>query len=170
VLTARTAIDGWLVELSDVAGLRSTEEALEAAGVARAEQETAVADLVVFVADLTTAWDAELYEQVHRRATTSNIARSPIIVHNKCDLAELDSAERPAGIKTSAMTGIGLPELCQIISTSLVPSPPDRGSAIPFTPDHLHQLHEAATALNRGEIPTANGFIQAIIGVSACQP
>lgn len=147
VLTATTAIDGWWIELSDVAGLRTSGDVLETAGVTRAQQEIAAADLVILVVDLTAAWDTELYDYVCQRLTASGILRPPIIVHNKCDLPELPSANRRAGIRTSAITGSGLPDLCKAISKTLVPSPPDPGAAIPFAPQHLHQLRPAAAPL-----------------------
>ncbi|HEY2415565.1 MAG TPA: GTPase [Pirellulaceae bacterium] len=162
VLTATTAIDGWWVELSDVAGLRTSGDALEAAGVERAEHAIAAADLVVFVADLTADWEAELYRRVCERIAATDIARPPIIVHNKCDVAGTPSADRPTGIKTSAINGVGLSELCQAISKSLVPSPPDEGTAIPFTQDHVRHLQEAVAALERGDVSAACDSIQSL--------
>jgi tRNA modification GTPase len=167
VLTATTAIDGWWVELSDVAGLRTSGDALEVAGVERAEQAIAAADLVVFVADLTADCEAELHRQVCERIAATDIARAPIIVHNKCDLARPPSADRPTGIMTSAITGVGLPELCQAISKSLVPSPPDAETAIPFTQEHCDHLRQAAEALKRGDVSTARNSIQSLIHVPA---
>jgi tRNA modification GTPase len=160
VLTASTGIDGWWVELSDVAGLRPTNDALEASGVVRAKQEIAAADLVIFVAELTAPWDEVLYDQVCQLMTATAIARPPIIVHNKCDLPEMRLTNRPIGIKTSATTNVGLPELCESISKALVPSPPDSGRAIPFTKHHFDQLCTAASALKRGDIETARKFIE----------
>jgi tRNA modification GTPase len=162
VLTASTAIDGWWVELSDVAGLRTSDDALEVAGIERAENAIAEADLAVFVTDLTADWEAGLYQRVRERITGSDIARPPIIVHNKCDLAGQSSTDRPTGIRISAVIGSGLPELCRAISQSLVPSPPHTGTPIPFTETQLQHLQQAAAALDRDDVSTARNAIQII--------
>ena len=54
-----TAIDGWPVELCDTAGLRAADDAVERAGIERARQRLAQADLVVLVADRSVPWSAE---------------------------------------------------------------------------------------------------------------
>ena len=51
VVTAVTALDGWPVEISDTAGIRATNAAVEQAGIRLAEQRIADADLVVLVLD-----------------------------------------------------------------------------------------------------------------------
>ena len=58
-VTVTTAIDGWPVELCDTAGLRSPGDAIERAGIELARERLARADLVVLVADRSTAWSAE---------------------------------------------------------------------------------------------------------------
>jgi tRNA modification GTPase len=58
-VTARTAIDGWPVELCDTAGLRATDDPVERAGIERAKSRLASADLVVLVADAGVPWSAE---------------------------------------------------------------------------------------------------------------
>lgn len=159
VLTATTAIDGWWVELSDVAGLRTSNDVVEAAGVARAEHEIVVADLVVFVSDLTASWDSELYRQVCRRTPAADIARPAIIVHNKCDLAEMVTDDRPSGIQTSTVTGIGVPDLSAAIAKFLVPTPPPPGAPIPFLNEHIDCLHKALNAVRVADLARARSFV-----------
>lgn len=132
VLTATTAIDGWPVELADTAGLRSPGDAIEAAGVERAQTAISGADLVLLVADTTAPWDAVLHTQV---AT----ARRLLIVHNKCDLAP-PPADRPLGVAVSTKTGEGTGTLCAAIAASLVPQPPPAGAAVPFTAEQVAAL------------------------------
>ncbi len=45
------AIDGWPVELCDTAGLRAAGDAVERAGIDRARERLAAADLVILVTD-----------------------------------------------------------------------------------------------------------------------
>ncbi len=51
VVTAMTAIDGWPIQLADTAGLRSTRDEIELAGVTRATAAAGAADLVLLVED-----------------------------------------------------------------------------------------------------------------------
>ena len=51
VVTAVTAFDGWPVELSDTAGLRTAANPVEAEGVSRAQRQSAAADLTIVVLD-----------------------------------------------------------------------------------------------------------------------
>lgn len=53
VVTTVIALDGWPVELADTAGLREASESLEVAGVDRAKDRLASADLIVWVMDAT---------------------------------------------------------------------------------------------------------------------
>lgn len=150
VLTATTAIDGWPVEMTDTAGLRAAADSLEAEGVARAKVQVATADLTIFVAEMTALWDDPLYQQIK-----SESRRPPVIVHNKCDLARSTSDQRPAGIEASALTGQGVDRLCRAIVQALVPAPPPRGSAIPFTAEQVAALTAAAREVKNGDASAA---------------
>ena len=86
-------IDGWPVRLVDTAGLRGTEDAVEAEGVARAESLIAKADIVV-------ALDCDI--------------PGAIRIHAKCDL---DSV--PAPLRVSSLTGEGLGALKAAIAERL---------------------------------------------------
>ena len=89
---------GWPVRLVDTAGLRETSDAVEAAGVRRAADEVARADVVVALGPLEVpvAQGAEV-----------------VSVHAKCDLG------RGAGLNVSAKTGEGLRELAAAVAAAL---------------------------------------------------
>jgi len=91
-------IAGWPVRLTDTAGLRGTEDAVEAEGVARARTLIANADLVV-------ALDCDI--------------EGAIAIHAKCDLDTTGATRSPATLRVSAKTGEGLPELRQAIARRL---------------------------------------------------
>jgi tRNA modification GTPase len=156
ILTATTAIDGWLIELSDTAGLRTAADSLEAEGVNRAEQQIAAADLVIFVADATAGWDEELWRSL------SNMPA--IIAHNKCDLATVPADGRPPGIAMSATTGLGIQELCEAIAKQLVPAVPPPGSPVPFTTEQLGALKAADTALAKQDNSVAATHLSGLLG------
>lgn len=136
VVAALTSFDGWPIELADTAGLRTSDDPLETAGIALAEQELTQADLVVLVFDITRPWtdaDARLCEQYPLA----------IRVLNKCDQnTQLPINER--GLPTSAVTGAGLPELMNVIVARLVPHPPQPGDAVPFTQSIVEEIRSAA--------------------------
>ena len=91
-------IGGWPVRLVDTAGLRETGDAVEAAGVRRAEEQIACADVVVALSpvDMPVADGAQV-----------------VRVHAKCDLG------RGEGLNVSAKTGEGLDELAHAIVAAL---------------------------------------------------
>jgi len=159
VLTATTSIGGWPVELSDIAGLRTAADAIEVEGVQRAWQRISAADLIVYVAATTEPWDADLYARVARFNE-----RRPVVAHNKCDLARQPADDRPPGIEVSAKTGLGLDNLCAAIAKALVPAPPPRGAAVPFTKEQVALLAEAAAHLAKGNGPAAREQIVSLIG------
>lgn len=162
-LTATTAIDGWWVELCDVAGLRQTSERLEATGVARAERQLAHAELVIFVCDVTEAWDEEFYQDCTQQLNVAGVHRRVMIVHNKCDLLVQPNRGRPAGVATSALKGEGLVQLCKEIVKTLIPSIPDAGEAVPFTSLQVDSLQTASTDLRRGNVAAAQLSIKKMI-------
>jgi tRNA modification GTPase len=156
-VTARTAIDGWPVELCDTAGLRTTDDPVERAGIQRAERRLAAADLAVLVCDASTPWSAEDQAVLdglggaHVPVCQTDILvgrqecpphRRTILVHNKCDLP-IAAAGRPAGLLTSALRG-GIEPLWAAIAAELVPEPPPPGAAVPFTPEQVEMVGRLA--------------------------
>jgi tRNA modification GTPase len=135
VVSQRTAIDGWPVEIKDTAGLRVADNLIERKGVELAQSEMEKADLVVIVLDATevskTNWE-EL--PVGDRA---------LVVVNKVDLLDgPESIECPAEtIPTSAINGHGVEDLLQAISTRLVPELPPDGVLVPVHPAQLKRLY-----------------------------
>lgn len=94
-------LDGQLVVLLDMAGLRETDSKAEAEGVRRARQEIARADLVLWLQ----APDAQ--------PTALETTDAPCwTIHTKADLR----VEVPSGISVSSATGQGIDNLLQKLS------------------------------------------------------
>lgn len=91
-------IGGWPVRLVDTAGLRDTDDAIEAEGVERAGELMAKADIVV-------ALDCDIPGAVK--------------VHAKCDLDSDDDPFNPDAIRLSAKTGEGLDALKRTLGERL---------------------------------------------------
>lgn len=129
IVTVRTALDGWPVELCDTAGLHEGAEPVERLGIERAKTKLAAAELVVLVFDRSLPW---------RAADAALVERYPaaLVVHNKSDLTAHPSP-RPAGLATSALRNTGVERLAAAVVARLVPEPPAPGDAVPFLPEHL---------------------------------
>jgi tRNA modification GTPase len=142
VVRVATAIDGWPVELADTAGIRTTDDPLEAAGITRARQHAGQADLVLLVRDAT---DADMETQVPLGTEYTHV----LSVFNKCDLRQSTAPMAIPSLRTSAVTRQGLPELIAAIAMRLVPHPPPRGAAVPFQIDQLQMLENVLTSVER---------------------
>ncbi len=151
VLSASTALAGWPVELSDTAGLRPTADVLEAAGIDRANQRVASADLVLLVVDASQDWTDD-------NAALVSTWPQALLLRNKCDLAIAANLECQAGLPlppVSALTHAGIDELAAEIGRRLVLVPPPPGSAVPFTREQIQDLDESASLVARQKFAAA---------------
>ncbi|RIK81107.1 MAG: hypothetical protein DCC67_08515 [Planctomycetota bacterium] len=151
VLTADAAIDGWPVRLIDAAGIRATLDPLEAEGVARARQQIARADLVLWISDATAPDDPADRSFAFELERLS--AGAVIRVVNKIDLAPTSAAA--GDVRLSARTGEGLDRLLELAARRLVPNPPPPGAAVPFTARQACMLEGLRQGLGRGAAPAA---------------
>jgi tRNA modification GTPase len=109
-VTERISLDGIPLELVDTAGLRESLEEVEQLGIARSREALADAALVLVVLDATQA----LNEEEHRLLDAVE-GRPAVVAVNKSDLAEAreiaEEATRLGALRTSALTGEGIPAL-----------------------------------------------------------
>ncbi|KEO61041.1 tRNA uridine-5-carboxymethylaminomethyl(34) synthesis GTPase MnmE [Thioclava indica] len=126
VIELRMDIAGLAVTLLDTAGLRETEDTVEAIGVARALQRAGQSDLRVFLLD---------------GGEVPLIAPEPddIIVHGKADLGSVE------GFAVSGKTGLGLDRLIAEIAERL--SERAAGAGIMTRERHRHGIRVAFEAL-----------------------
>jgi len=149
VVTARTALDGWAVELADTAGLRVAADEVEAAGVALARRRQKEADLVVVVLDR-----SEPLTDADRSVLASWPAA--LVVANKGDLAAAWDGAGTARLVVSAERGDGLPALVEAIARRLAPDPPGVGVGVPFRPGQVRRLDAARASLRAGDDASAS--------------
>ena len=158
IVTAETAIDGWPVQFSDTAGLRTTVDPLEEAGVRR-RKRIADCDLVVLVFD---ASKAEQREDLLLREEFP----AALVVRNKCDLASerlpTSGSEENGPLATSAVTGEGIGELLRSISRRLVAEPPPADAAVPFTQAQVEAISRALAALEQDDVSRAIAFLRSL--------
>lgn len=156
VVTLRTAVGGWPVEVSDTAGLRGGGDALEAAGVRLARERMTVADVILLVFDASQAWgpdDDELTAQWP----------NALVIHNKVDLAEPSPDAKP-GLVSSAQTGQGIEKLLEMMASRLVPEPPPAGAPMPFTVLQEQAIVETMHWLDRGDRMSAARRLRTLMG------
>jgi tRNA modification GTPase len=155
VVTARTALDGWPVELADTAGLRPSDDPIEASGVALARARQGEADLVLVVLD--------------RSVPLTDLDRAVIVEHsrglfvaNKCDLPAAWSPGDLDAVAISAERGDGIEELVATIASRLVPEAPPPHAGVPFRASQFRRLRASRAALMVGDHGAAARNLAAI--------
>jgi tRNA modification GTPase len=112
LVTERVSLGGIPVELVDTAGLREPQDEAEQIGIQKSREALADADMVLLVLDAT---EKPLPEELELLSALES--RPVIVVENKVDLPQ--ALPTPAGtmttllpiMRTSALTGAGIPEL-----------------------------------------------------------
>lgn len=97
VVSCTLDIDGYMVNISDTAGLRDTDDAIERIGIQRTNDEIKNADLILHVIDGA------------QSAPTTTTTQNEITVVNKSDLC--DCKNKSDAIYVSAKTGDGIDNL-----------------------------------------------------------
>jgi tRNA modification GTPase len=141
VVTHLTAFGGWPAELADTAGLRTDTDELEAEGIRRAEATAASADLCLWVLDASAppVWPDFVHPGLH-------------YVINKCDLSPAWNTSDGGALNVSALTGAGVPELCEALGSWLVPDPPQPRAAVPFTAELCDACERARKSVETGDL------------------
>lgn len=140
VVTGETAFDGWPVQLTDTAGVRSTTEPLEAAGIERARQHLAQADCRILLFDVSRPLDDE--DHALRSAWPD-----ALLIAHKCDLPPAwPQAMEKSALSVSSRTLEGLETLIAAITRQLIPLIPAKGTAIPVTVQHLELFRSGRAA------------------------
>lgn len=143
VVRGTTAIDGWLVEFSDTAGWRDSDDVLEQAGMNAGKAVAKRADLVLWLTE-----DNDPPPTSHTPAQ--------IIVNTKADVRPAGSWQSH-GVTVSALTGQGIDNLLELIVDKLAGNATLLAGAVAFSPalersfqhailDLAHNRTEAALA------------------------
>ena len=104
VVSATIDIDGFMVNLSDTAGLRETDDVIEAIGIERTKAEIENADVVIRV-------------YTPENADCTDLKDNEIIVVNKVDIAK--KVDEKNVISTSVKTGYGMEKLMNVLQTKI---------------------------------------------------
>jgi len=160
VLRELIDLDGIPVHVADTAGIRDTEDLIEAEGVRRARQALETADLVLLVEDA-----SESQAERQKRVIDLPPHLNYLGIGNKIDLlpaaerASLVSAGSDDQVWISARTGEGMEELRRRIRNIVgAPGGPDVGATGTFSARqrHIDALRRAADHLEAGAAVMSN--------------
>jgi len=141
-------IEGVPINIIDTAGLRDTDDAIEAIGVARAWEAIGQADAMLLVVDArdgVTAADLAIRDRLPAKLT-------PVMVLNKIDLSgdapRAEEERQGWRVNVSAKTGAGIDGLRRTL-LKLAGWQPEGGDIFMARERHLVALEHVATALKR---------------------
>ena len=104
VVSINLDIDGYMINLSDTAGLRETDDIVESIGIERTKNEIENADIIIHV-------------YTPDSAEHNKISTDEIIVINKSDT--ITTQNKTNAIYTSAKSGDGMDKLMEILRTKI---------------------------------------------------
>jgi len=165
VLSQSTAIDGWPVDLKDTAGLRASEDRIEALGIEKAKQEIARSQIRCLVLSCEDFGSVPNNDEALATQRMLEQLDPQIVVFNKSDLMpdfqipETWAFEGPTLI-VSAADKAGLQALVASIGDVLVPKLPDEKQWFPVSSWHVNQLQLMLEQLNQHDFEAARLSLQ----------
>ena len=152
-VSLQVALDGWLVELTDTAGIRDTQDSLEIEGIERTKFQLSQADLSLWIFDSTTQPFGPTLRLVEKLGLNRH---SLLFIINKCDQRPTwDVRELPQAQAISATMGKGITQLVERILRRLIPVMPMPGEAVPLWESEIAVLREALNCCGQQD---ANGL------------
>lgn len=139
VLTESVELGGVRLSLSDTAGLRDTEDAVEKIGVQRAKEALENADVILYVLDAAREMTEEEKENL------SKMDERCIVLLNKSDLPSVVSFEN--AVTLSAKTGEGIGELTDRILEKIGAN--ELNEDMMTLPRHIECAERAVSAIDR---------------------
>jgi tRNA modification GTPase len=150
LVTETVALGGIPVRLVDTAGIREALDEAEHIGIRKSMEALADSDLVLVVLDA-----SDELSNVDRELLTDVAGRPAIVVRNKTDLGERAEelfVENLPQVRTSAITGEGIPELRAEILRTVRGSAAEDGGAMLTNLRQQGQVQSALKALAAAEV------------------
>ncbi|WP_250630288.1 tRNA uridine-5-carboxymethylaminomethyl(34) synthesis GTPase MnmE [Rhodoflexus caldus] len=137
-------IEGINFRFIDTAGLRQTDDRIEAIGVARTREKMAQAALIIYLFDLLETSVSEVEEA---EKELQQLGKPYLLVGNKVDRTVPDLAHHPHIIRISAAERIGLDELKAALLEAVNARPVAVGETVVTNLRHYEALSNARRAL-----------------------
>lgn len=167
---ASLAVDGWPVQVSDTAGIRESNDAIEQAGVSLAREQIAQADIILLVIDAAAGW-TQTHADLQPAVRQSQDQRLLPVV-NKVDLVSqpvldtlVDEVTRMVGvspIQTSCNTSPGVEQLLAGLAKTMVPNSPPPGTAIPFFTEAVDAVERARQAIQERDAAAVRAALASV--------
>ncbi len=142
VVETRLNIGGYLLQVADTAGVRQTDEPIEAEGVRRALAH-ARSGMTLLLLDSAA--------ENPRQGLPQDLPQPDLIVWNKSDLIKSNWGVARDGLSLSLKTGKGIAELLEMLQQKVQQKLHSADGAPPLTrPRHRHALQEALLHLQHG--------------------
>jgi tRNA modification GTPase len=165
-LTGDAELCGFPVRFVDTAGLRQSDDPVEAEGVRRSRELLGVADLVLFVLD-----GGRPADGTDRAAYAELSGRPHFVLVNKSDLPAGEDGAAFAGegcllrLRVSARTGEGIDTLRSALGVELFPPAEEARAEAPLTRlRHRDAVRRADEALARAEAAVGEGLPMECVG------
>lgn len=161
VVSARTVFDGWPILLSDTAGLRETDDAIERSGVQAAHARAESADLRLLVTDIRDSVSGKALaagEPPMPGAGARPLTKPFLHVGNKADTVE--QPEHTVDVLVSATTGQGVDGLIERIAAALVPTVPNDSQCVPISSDQLVWLNRIVEICEQGPLEAVKDLVR----------
>ena len=167
VLSQATAIDGWPIELKDTAGLRVSQDRVEALGIEKAKQEIARSQIrcLVFSCEDFSGDQQQVEDALTTHRELLQSLSPQLVVFNKADLvpdfkvpAELDFAG-PV-LVVSAADQAGLQSLVNCIADVLAPKLPTDKDWFPVSTWQKDQLQSILHKVNQNKFDEARALLE----------
>jgi len=153
VIREEISIDGYLFRLYDTAGIRLTEDVLEKEGVSRSREAITNSDLVIFINEVDSDIDRNLYNEILQLNTSDNL----ITVFNKIDLQKESGVM--GDVMISAKTGEGISDLINEIKRRVIGTNSyTENTAIITNVRHKNSLEKASEYLGNARESATNNF------------
>jgi tRNA modification GTPase len=138
-------IDGVLFRFIDTAGLRITDDHIEAMGVQKSMEKIDQADLVVYLYDINTTSDSELKDEIEKL----NVGKDKLLViANKADLASAELKDENADLIISAKNKNRIVELKKAFVDKVIDKTLASQNTIIANIRHYEALKNAYTSLD----------------------
>ena len=145
-------VQGIPVRLIDTAGMRDSEDVVEAQGVERTRAQVKTADLILEVVDGTEA-------MTHHLSDEELSGKHHILVINKSDLSEHAHWAGKKGVRISCVNGEGLDQLGNVIAEELSMSAGEWGGhAVAINARHQACLKRAQAAVDSARATLQQGM------------